>query len=279
MAVRIVSDTPAQAFGLDGDTAIQVQDGVVVRSWIRAQGRWFLAQTPHPKVPLNPKAAWKNITGKDYTDNLANIPLEYVDNDPDTDQWNFINPAEETGFTVYDETNWDDLQVSISNVRIPTSNAPTWRLYDHGITSGVTFPALGFALNEYVYFDVQSTHSMKLSTVLDHHIHYTTPTNGTGDKFKFQLDVIAAPVMGQWAVPTGSPFTAETTMSGDYSDDHILFDIAEIPAVNTSVSTLYKCKLTRIAATAKEYSEEVYIEFTDCHYKKDTVGSRTDSIK
>ena len=79
---------------------------------------------------------------------------------------------------------YDDLQVSISNIRVPTSNAPTERLYAGGIGSGVTFPFLGFALNNYVYFDIQSSRSMKLSSVMDSHIHYTTPSDGTGKKFK-----------------------------------------------------------------------------------------------
>jgi hypothetical protein len=178
-----------------------------------------------------------------------------------------------------DDVTYEDLQVSISNVRVPTSNAPTERLYDHGISEGVTFPALGFALNNYIYFDVQSRHAMKLSSILDHHIHYTTPTDGTGKKFKFQLDVIAAPAMGNWAVPTGSPFSTEVTMAADYSNAHRLSEIADIPAVNTTVSTLYKCKLTRIAASEEEYAGEVYLEFTDCHYPKDSVGSRNEGSK
>lgn len=174
---------------------------------------------------------------------------------------------------------FDDLQVSISNVRIPAASNPAWRDYDHGIGGGVSFPVLGFDVNEHIFFDVQSTHSMKLETILDSHIHYTTPDDGTGKKFKFQLDVIAAPINGTWAVPTGSPFTKEVSMSADLSTLHKIEDIADIPAVNTTVSTLYKCKLTRIAASGDEYGSEVYVEFTDCHYQKDTAGSKTENSK
>ena len=45
-----------------------------------------------------------------------------------------------------ENTVYDDLQVSISNIRVPASNAPTERLYDHGISGGLTFPVLGFAV-------------------------------------------------------------------------------------------------------------------------------------
>jgi len=176
---------------------------------------------------------------------------------------------------------YEDIQVSISNIRIPAANAPTERLYNHGIGGGVTFPVLGFAVNEYFYFDLQTSHSMKLNTILDNHIHFMTPTDGsaTPDRFQFQLDVIAAGIGGNWAVPTGSPFTSEHIISADYTNSHELMEIADIPSVNTTVSTIYKCKLTRIAATQDEYGGEVYVEFTDSHYQKNTLGSRQEGAK
>lgn len=174
---------------------------------------------------------------------------------------------------------YDDIQTSISSVRIPPASAPTWRDYDFGIVGGVDFPVLGFAVGDYIYFDIQTPHAMQISSVLDEHFHFTIPTDGTGDNFQFQLDVIAAPVNGQWAVPTGSPFTSEITMSGDDSTYHRLFETAEIPAVNTSVSTLYKCQLTRIAASANEYAGEVYVNFIDGHYRRDRDGSETEYTK
>ena len=174
---------------------------------------------------------------------------------------------------------YDDIQVSISNIRVPTSSAPTERLYNGGIGSGVTFPFLGFAVNDYLYFDMQTPHACLISSILESHIHYTTPTDGNGKKFKFQLDVIACPIAGSWAVPTGSPFTAERTMDSDDTNTQRYFDIAGIPAVNTTVSTLYKCKLTRIAASGDEYGGEVYVSFLDGHYQKDSLGSRSETSK
>jgi len=176
---------------------------------------------------------------------------------------------------------YDDLQVGISNIRVPASNAPTERLFAHGIGSGVTFPSLGFAVNDYLYFDIQSSHSMKLSTIMDSHIHYCTPTDGSGtpDRFQFQLDVIAAPINGTFAVPSGSPYTAEHTIDADYTTLHKLFELADIAAINTTVSTIYKCKLTRIAATQDEYAGEVYVDYIDSHYQKDTIGSRIEDRK
>jgi hypothetical protein len=121
---------------------------------------------------------------------------------------------------------------------------------------------------------------MKLETILDLHIHYYLPnTTNTGDKFKFQLDVVAAAINGQWAVPTGSPFSAEGTVATNDDTYHRLLEVANIPAVNTTVSTVYKCKLSRIAASANEYGSDVYVTFVDSHYQIDTVGSRAETSK
>lgn len=174
---------------------------------------------------------------------------------------------------------YDDIQTNISNVRIPPANAPTWRDYAFGIGGGVTFPVLGFAVGDYIYFDIQTPHAMQLNSILEEHFHFTTPTNGTGSRFQFQLDVISAPVNGQWSVPTGSPFISEEIMSGDDSTYHRLHESGSIPAVNTSVSTLYKCQLTRIAATQDEYAGEVYINFIDGHYLRDRDGSEQEYTK
>ena len=174
---------------------------------------------------------------------------------------------------------YDDQQVGISNVNKGVT-APTDRLYNHGIGGGVTFNVLGFAVNDFIYFDVQTSHSMKLNTILDCHMHFILPnTTNVGDKFQFQLDVIAAGIGGTYAVPTGSPFTAEHTIVAGDNTDHGYLELGDIPASNTTVSTIYTCKLTRIAASANEYGSEVYLKYIDCHYQKDSLGSREEGAK
>lgn len=68
-------------------------------------------------------------------------------------------------------------------------------------------------------------------------------------------------------------------MTSDLSNTQHYFQLANIPASNTTVSTIYKCKLTRIAATADEYAGEIYVTGIDCHYKKDSLGSRNETSK
>ena len=175
---------------------------------------------------------------------------------------------------------FDDLQVSLSSAKRPSSNEPDWITnYDWGIGSGITFPVLGFAIDEYIDFYVQTSHSMKLNTVLDNHVHGTLPSNDAGKKVKWQLDVIAAGIGSSWAVVDGSPFTREFTLKGTEAHRHNMLDLADIPAVNTTVSTIYICRLTRINATSDDYGSDVYLVFNDCHYKKDSSGSYAEGYK
>jgi len=173
---------------------------------------------------------------------------------------------------------YEDLQVGLNNLA-KGGTAPKDRTYDHG-TGGIAFPVLGFEKNDYIWFDVQTSHSMKLNTVLDCHIHFVLPNTTTiGHKIVFQLDVLVAAIDGTWAVPAGSPFTATHTVAANDNTTQRILDLADIPASNSTVSTIYKCKLTRIDGVATEYASEVYLEFIDCHYQKDTMGSRQEGIK
>ncbi len=178
------------------------------------------------------------------------------------------------------ELRWDDNQVSVGRVRFPGVLDPTWRKYDHGIGSGIEFDVLGFAVNDYINFDVQTYHKMKLNTDMDCHIHFILPdTTNIGDKFKFQIDVICAGIGDTYSVPTGSPFTAEHTIVADDDIKHRTLDLADIVGCNTTISSIYSFKLTRISASANEYGSEVYIKYIDCHYQIDDRGSQEEKSK
>ena len=210
-----------------------------------------------------------------YVDEL-NTPTIKTDATTPTDL-NIITGEEKT--VVFDTAVYDDLQVSINNVARGTS-APTDRFYNHGVGSGIEYHTLGFDKNNFIWFDVQTSHSMKLNTVLECHIHFVLPnTTNIGEKIVWQLDVVASPIQGTWAVPTGSPYTATHTVAADDDTKHRILTVGNIAAVNSGVSTVYKCKLTRIDGTATEYGSEVYVEYVDCHYQKDTIGSRQERIK
>jgi len=178
------------------------------------------------------------------------------------------------------EIRYDDAQASIGRVSFPGVSDPTFRLYDHGIGSGVTFDVLGFSVNDTISFDIETFHSMKLDTILNIHMHFILPnTTNIGDKFQFQLDVIVAGINGEYAVPAGSPFTAEHTIVANDDSFHRIFDLANIPSSNTTISTIYTCRLTRITASESEYGSEVYLKFIDGHYQIDDRGSQLATSK
>ena len=53
-----------------------------------------------------------------------------------------------------------------------------------------------------------------------------------------------------------------------------------VPSSNTTVSTLYLIRLTRIAASADEYTGDVIVLFADGHFQQDQErGSRGEYVK
>lgn len=206
---------------------------------------------------------------KTFTANIGNVTVgNYVEIESD-------GTLEFKG----DATVYDDLQVGLSSAKRPSAGAPTWRTFAYGIGGGVTFFTLGFAIGEYIEFKIQTTHSTKILSMIDSHIHWTIPSDSIGDKMKFQLDIIYANRFEDYGVIAGSPFSAESTFDGTESGKHNKLDIAEMPTVNTDISTIYICRLTRIAASSDDYANEVYVDFNDSHVQKDTVGSRTEMAK
>jgi len=175
---------------------------------------------------------------------------------------------------------YDDLQGAVVSSRKLAGKEPAERLFNYGITSGVEFVTDGFAVGEAVQITIQTKHANKILSALDEHLHFTTPTDATGDRMKWQMDVIYADVGDAYSVPTGSPFTAEHTFVDGTAGTHGIFDVADVPAVNDGVSGIFKILVTRIAASQDEYSGEIYVDYIDGHIQNDQErGSRTEYTK
>lgn len=171
---------------------------------------------------------------------------------------------------------YDDLQSSVSMAKLPAANAPAWTAITLG---GLATEVLAFEVNDYVDLFIQSNHSVKLSTILDNHIHWTLGTDENGKKFQFQLTGCAAPI--------GGTFTSIGTISsGDYTlasnaGKHNYFEVGHLPAINTTVSSLYIVRLKRIAAAdaANETARLIYVIFNDNHVEMDRFGSLSEATK
>lgn len=174
---------------------------------------------------------------------------------------------------------WEDLQINLSSARLPAASAPTWRVHDFGVAGGLDYSVLGFGIGDYIDIYAQTTHSMKINSLLDLHLHGTLPSDDAGKKVAWEFTVIGAGIGSDWVAKTGSPFTAEMTLDGTQAGKHNLFEVANIEAGNSTVSSVFIGRLKRIAASSDDYPNEVYLVYADCHYQKNTMGSRTESSK
>lgn len=175
------------------------------------------------------------------------------------------------------EYEYIDLQLNVMDVFIPVANAPTWREHDYGVSGGVTFPALGFAQDDYVHYVVQTQHGVKILSDMQVHCHFTLPSAAPDTRYiAFQVDVIAADVSGSYAPVSGSPFTSEVVVEPSAYGRHNVMRLATLSKINEKISTIAMIKLTRVAASSgTDYSGEVYLNFIDTHVQMDTVGSKS----
>lgn len=171
---------------------------------------------------------------------------------------------------------YNDLQLNVMNAFIPVANAPTWRDFNYGISGGVTFPALGFELNEYVQYVIQTEHSVKILSDCQIHCHFTIPSAAPDTRYiAFQTDVIVGDVSGAYTVASGSPFISEIAIEPSAYGRHNVMHLATLNKENEKISTIIMVRLTRVAASSgTNYSGEVYLNFVDTHVQLDSVGSR-----
>jgi hypothetical protein len=189
------------------------------------------------------------------------------------------NPA--TGFLSHHgkAIGYDDIQGPASAGKKPPSSSPTDTTYNFGIGGGVAFGVQRWNIGDYLEWTFQTTHATAILAWMDEHIHWTVDAD-SGDKFKFQVDMIGAGIGEDFAVPTGSPFTKEFTLTGVESGRHNLLDLADIPPINSTVSSLIIARLTRIAASSDELGDELYVLFHDIHAPQDTpAGSAEEGSK
>jgi len=172
--------------------------------------------------------------------------------------------------------NWNDMLGSISAARVPTSNAPQWT----NITlDGFTTQALAFDTNDYIDLFVQTSHGAKLNEIIDNHIHWTIASNDAGDEFQFQLTGVGAGV-GDSFQSIGTLTSGDYVLQGDEAGVHNLLEIGDIPAINTTVSSIFILRLTRIAPDdGDDTAENIYVLFNDSHMKFDQSGSRQEYVK
>jgi hypothetical protein len=170
-------------------------------------------------------------------------------------------------------TQYDDMQISLANVKTPAANAPTWRYFQ-----GSEVPAFSASQVNVLYFSAQVPHSYLEGSPLELHIHVAYPDNLAGDSTWYYTlswanigDVFPVPVMDTIShVP--SPATT--------SSQQMIELVANIDGTGKKISSVLVCSVQRLGNDGDDnYPSEIYGISTDFHYMKNTLGSRTGLAK
>ena len=171
---------------------------------------------------------------------------------------------------------YDDMQGSISTARVPVANAPTWT---NVTLDGFTTQVLAFDTNDYIDIFIQTSHSIQLNQIIDYHVHWLLINEDSGDEFQFQISGVAAGI-GEAFTSIGTVKSGDVLLTGSDTGKHNYLDIGEVPALNTTVSTAYIIRLTRIAPDdGNDSAENIGILFSDGHPLWDTMGSLQETSK
>lgn len=167
---------------------------------------------------------------------------------------------------------YDDLQVDANRLQAPDTNPADW----NNITlDGFGFKTIAYDEGESMFMMLQTTHGTQLNTQPELHIHWTIDSDDVGNTFQFQVTGVAASI--------GTPFTnigtlkseVVTLQSGD-AGNHNYLKLADLPAINDEVSSVYLLKVTRITPdSGTGTNEKIYTMFLDAHVFLDTLGSVT----
>jgi len=168
---------------------------------------------------------------------------------------------------------WDDVSIAMANVRSPASLAPTWTSY---LQSQV--PAFSPTQVNVLYFSAQLPHSYKEGTNIEFHVHLVYPDANVGNSTWY--------LSYSWAnfgedFPVASSVTVYDVAAPAVANRHQLVSLA--PSINGAgkkVSSVLLCSIQRLGNTIEDnYPSEIYLVSGDFHIIKDTIGSRSESVK
>jgi hypothetical protein len=168
---------------------------------------------------------------------------------------------------------YEDLVVSMTNVKAPAANPPLWTIY-----KGSELPAFIKDATNILYFSTQIPHSYKEGTNIEFHIHLAYPDSGAGNSVWY--------FTYSWAdigsnFPTASNSGNVVIASPATTDRHQTAEmVAAIDGTGKAISSVLVCSISRIGANGSDtYDNSIYLVSGDFHYLKDTLGSRGEETK
>jgi hypothetical protein len=172
---------------------------------------------------------------------------------------------------------YDDIQFPIASGKLPAANYPNWETFTTNTAE------YAFSVDDYI--DCQANelaHWWKQGTAGHIHLHFTIKTaQSTGQNrfVKFSIWVAYADTDEVWVEQT--VLSAEKTIpTGSGALKAFYLDIGDATLTNYLIGGQVKLRVKRIAATGgTEYADDVYITQVGMHVEKDTLGSRTETVK
>lgn len=190
--------------------------------------------------------------------------------------------ADGTILFVGDATVWEDVLVTVNQVRVPAANDPAWTAYSAGQLLGFSYQAVE-GNEEEVYFVVQIPHAYKEGSNVVPHVHWVGNENATDAS-----EVVRWGLEYEWINQDGS-FSATTTIhvdqaiEDDEGDKHFRTDFAEIDGTGKTISSVLVCRLFRNSSHENDtYDSGTALALLidiDFHYERDTEGSRQVATK
>jgi len=170
-------------------------------------------------------------------------------------------------------TGWDDVSISMSQVRSPASLSPAWRAYKQSYVPGFSASAVNV-----LYFSAQLPHSYMEGSDIEFHIHAAYQDALSGNS-TWYFSYSWANIGDTFPVP--EEVTVYDIPSPELVDTHQLIQIAPlIDGAGKKISSILLCSIQRLGNTdGDNYPSEIYLISGDFHIRKNSIGSYTETMK
>jgi len=169
---------------------------------------------------------------------------------------------------------YDDLQVTLGEIKLPGVSDPGWQAYKGGYV--LSFSA---SADNIISFTAQLPHSWKCATDIEFHIHTVYPDANSGNSiWNFTHSWVG--LNGEF--PTETPVSDVVLAAPESANTHRLQEIAATIDGSgiTNVSSFLICSLQREGSNESDtYASAIYLIGLDFHILKDSVGSASIASK
>lgn len=156
---------------------------------------------------------------------------------------------------------WKDLLAPFSSAKIPTSNAPTWTLFQPGGAGGLYQYA--FAVNDEVFVTYHVDHDMKQDATMYAHMHWAT--NGTStNSVKWEIEYSLADRSGSTTFGSSTTFNIEGTPTATAYEHEVTEAASGI--TTPEIDTIIIARIKRVTNGGTDNTDTVFGITLDWHY-------------